>query len=162
MYTYALMALISAAISVRDHKQYFQFATNTHERLSMIVFFANLAMIALSVPLIWRFGLYGFQCVWLASEVTQMGLIYRENRKLFDRHASITLIPVVKLVAVLVVSLPVCMTLLHFASPLPLWMMSAVAAAGVVLLMVESYFVFRLRDIWTEFGPRIRASVRTV
>jgi len=49
-YTYGLMALISAAISMRDHKQFFQFSTNMHKRLSMIVFFANLAMIALSVP----------------------------------------------------------------------------------------------------------------
>ena len=161
LYTYGLMALISAAISMRDHKQFFQFSTNTHKRLSMIVFFTNLVMIGLSVPVIREFGLYGFLCVWLASETTQMVLIYRENRKLFDNHVSITLVPVIKLVAVMLVSLPVCMTLLHFALPLSMGMVGAVAGAGVVLLMVESYFVFGLRDVWTEFGQKMRAGART-
>jgi O-antigen/teichoic acid export membrane protein len=159
-YTYGLMALISAAISMRDHKQFFQFSTNMHKRLSMIVFFANLAMIALSVPLVWKFGLYGFLCVWLASEVTQMGLIYRENRKLFDNHASITFTPVFKLVAIMLVSLPICMVLLKLVSPLSIAIMAVVAGAGVLLLMVESYFVFGLKDVWTEFGQKMRASSR--
>jgi O-antigen/teichoic acid export membrane protein len=160
-YTYGLMALISATISMKDHKQFFQFSTNTHKRLSMIVFFANLAMIGLSVPLIREFGLYGFLWVWLASEVTQMGLIYRENRKLFDNHASITFMPVIKLVAVMLVSLPVCMALLHFALPVSLEMVGAVAVPGMILLMVESYFVFNLRDAWTEFRQQVRAGAST-
>ena len=47
-YTYGLMALISGAMSMRDHKQYFQFSTNMHKRLSIIVFFSgNLLMVAL-------------------------------------------------------------------------------------------------------------------
>jgi len=153
--TYGLMALISAAISMRDHKQFFQFSTNTHRRLSMIVFFANLIMIGLSVPLIRAFGLYGFLCVWLASEITQMGLIYRENRKLFDNHASITLLPVIKLAAVMAVSLPVCMVVLHFALPQSLATVGAVAVFGMTMLMVESYFVFELRDVWTEFRQKM-------
>jgi len=121
----------------------------------MIVFFANLIMIGLSVPLIRAFGLYGFLCVWLASEITQMGLIYRENRKLFDNHASITLLPVIKLAAVMAVSLPVCMVVLHFALPQSLATVGAVAVFGMTMLMVESYFVFELRDVWTEFRQKM-------
>jgi hypothetical protein len=154
------MALISSAISMRDHKQFFQFSTNTHKRLSMIVFFANLGMIALSVPMVWKFGLYGFLCVWLASEVTQMGLIYRENKKLFDNHPSITFTPVIKLVGVMLVSLPICMVLLKLVQPFPVAIMGIVAGAGMLLLMVESYFVFGLRDVWTEFGQKMRANSR--
>jgi O-antigen/teichoic acid export membrane protein len=157
-YTYGLMALISAAISMREHKQFFQFSTNMHKRLSIIVFFANLVMVALSVPLVWKFGLYGFLCVWLASEVTQMGLIYTENRKLFDNHASITLTPVLKLVAIMLASLPICMALLKLVSPLSLAIMGVVATAGVILLMVESYFVFGLKAVCTEFGQKIRTN----
>jgi len=41
IYTYSLMALISGAMSMRDHKQFFQFSTNQHKRLSVIVFFGN-------------------------------------------------------------------------------------------------------------------------
>jgi len=160
-YTYGLMALISAAISMRDHKQFFQFSTNMHKRLSMIVFFTNLVMIALSVPLVWKFGLYGFLCVWLASEVTQMGLIYRENKKLFDNHASITLAPVIKLLAVMLVSLPICMAILYLVRPLPIAIVGLVATATMVLLMIESYFVFGLKDVWAEFGDKMRSSART-
>jgi O-antigen/teichoic acid export membrane protein len=157
-YTYGLMALISAASSVRDHKQFFQFSTNMHRRLSVIVFFTNLVMIGLSIPLIRWFGLYGFLGVWLASEVTQMAFIYRENRKLFGNDVSITFTPVIKLVVVMLVSLPLCMGLVYFAQMRSLWMVGAAAAAGEVVLILESYFVFGLKDVWLELEQTIRRS----
>lgn len=155
-YAYALMALISAAISMRDHKQFFQFSTNTHHRLSLIVFFGNLLMIAASIPLVMAFGLYGFLCAWLTSEVTQMALIYRENRKLFLNDRSITFRPVFNLVTVLMVSLPICMALVHFSRPHGLWIVAAVAIAGEAALIAESYFVFNLKDVWTELRQKLR------
>ena len=161
-YTYGLMALVSAAISMRDHKQFFQFSTNMHKRLSIIVFCTNLFMIGLSVPLIYRFGLYGFLSIWLASEITQMALIYRENRKLFDHDSSITLVPVFKLVCAMLVSLPVCMELVRFAQQRSLTMVAVVAVGGVLMLMTESYFVFGLRDLWVEFEQRMRLRARPV
>jgi len=160
LHTYGLMALISAAISMRDHKQFFQFSTNMHRRLSIIVFFGNLIMIACSIPLIRLFGLYGFLCVWLVSEVTQMGLIYLENRKLFDRDASITLIPVVKLVAFMVVCLPLCMGLVYFAAQRSIAAVGAAAVVAEMLLIAASYFVFGLKDVWSEFQLKLRQRVR--
>jgi len=155
-FTYALMALISAAISMRDHKQFFQFSTNEHQRLSLIVFFGNLLMIAVSIPLVIEFGLYGFLSAWLASEVTQMALIYRENRKLFQNDPSITFTPVLKLVAVMLLSLPICMALVHFARPHSLWIVAAAAIAGQAALILESYFVFGLKDVWIELRQKLR------
>jgi O-antigen/teichoic acid export membrane protein len=159
-YTYGLMALVSAAISMRDHKQFFQFSTNMHKRLSFIVFFANLAMVGLSVPLVYRFGLYGFLSVWLASEVSQMALIYLENRKLFDNDPSITFVPVLKLVCVMIISLPVCVGLVHIARQHSLGVVAAVAIAGMLGLVAESYFVFGLRDVWVEFEQKMRLRAR--
>jgi O-antigen/teichoic acid export membrane protein len=159
-WTYALMALVSAAISMRDHKQFFQFSTNTHKRLAIIVFVGNLVMVGLSIPLIRAFGLYGFLSIWLASEATQMALIYLENRKLFDHDASITLSPVVKLVLVIVVSLPVCMGMLHFATQRSMRVTAAVATAGLALLIAESFFVFGLKEIWSELEQKIRQRPR--
>ena len=159
-YTYGLMALVSAAISMRDHKQFFQFSTNMHKRLSIIVFCANLIMIALSVPLIYKFGLYGFLSIWLASEVSQMALIYLENRKLFSNDPSITFTQVFKLVCVMLVSLPVCMGMVHVARQHSLGMVAAVAVAGMLMLTVESYFVFGMRDVWVEFEQRMRLRAR--
>lgn len=159
-WTYALMALVSAAISMRDHKQFFQFSTNTHKRLAVIVFVGNLVMIGLSIPLIRQFGLYGFLCIWLASETTQMALIYRENRKLFDHDASITLTPVIKLVLVMLVSLPLCMGLLHFAMQRSMRVTGMVATAGLALLIAESFFVFGLKDILSELEQKFRQRPR--
>jgi O-antigen/teichoic acid export membrane protein len=160
LYTYGLMALVSAAISMRDHKQFFQFSTNTHKRLAMIVFCANLLMIGLSVPLMQKFGLYGFLSVWLASETSQMALIYLENKKLFNNDPSITFAPVVKLVLVMLVSLPLCMILVHFAQQRSLGMVGVAAVAGELILIAESYFVFGLKDVWIEFEQKMRLRAR--
>lgn len=45
--TYGIMVRVSAAISMKEHKQFFQFSTNTHRRPAMIVFCANLLMIGI-------------------------------------------------------------------------------------------------------------------
>jgi hypothetical protein len=155
-YTYGLMALISGAMSMREHKQFFQFSTNTHKRLPIIVFFGNLLMVAVSVPFTIQFGLHGFMFVWLASEVSQMGLLYHENKKLFHNDPSINFIPVVKLALVMLVSLPVCVGLLRYAQQRSLSMVCGVAVMGVIMVAAESYFAFGLKDVWNEFQRRIR------
>jgi O-antigen/teichoic acid export membrane protein len=153
---YALMAMISGAMSMRDHKQFFQFSTNTHKRLSIIVFFGNLLMIGVSVPFTMKFGLYGFMFVWLVSELLQMGLIYHENKKLFGSDPSITFIPVIKLMLVMLVSLLGSEGMLHFARQRSIAMMGAVAAAGMMMVMAESYFVFGLKEVWDLLQRRLR------
>jgi O-antigen/teichoic acid export membrane protein len=158
--TYALMTLISGAISMREHKQFFQFSTNVHKRLSIIVLCANVAMVACGVPLVMEFGLNGFLYAWLTSEVAQMGLIYLENRKLFEYDESITFTPVIKLAAMMVVSLPVCMVLLHFAMQRSLGMVAAVAVIGEAMVILATFFVFRLRDAWIEVEQKVRGRPR--
>jgi hypothetical protein len=103
----------------------------------------------------------GFMSVWLVSEVLQMGLIFIENRKLFEYDPSITFFPVLKLVLVMVVSLPICMVLLHYSMQRSLAMVGAAAAVGIAMLMVESYFVFGLRGVWTEFVRQMRRGAST-
>jgi O-antigen/teichoic acid export membrane protein len=155
-YTYGLMALISGAMSMREHKQFFQFSTNTHKRMAIIVFFGNLLMIAVSVPFTIQFGLHGFMFVWLVSEVSQMGFIYHENKKLFHYDPAISFIPVVKLALVMLVSLPVCAGMLHYAQQRSLTMVGGVAVMGVMMVSAESYFVFGLKDVWKEFQRRMQ------
>jgi len=157
-FTYGLMALISGTMSMREHKQFFQFSTNTHKRLAIIVFFGNLLMIAVSVPFTIKFGLHGFMFVWLVSEVSQMGLIYHENKKLFHNDSSISFIPVIKLALVMLVSLPVCVGLVLFAQQRSMAMVGGVAVIGVMLVAAESYFVFGLKEVWNEFQRRMQRS----
>jgi len=157
---YALMALVSAAMSMRDHKQFFQFSTNMHKRLSIIVFFGNVLMICVSLPFTIKYGLMGFMSVWLVSEVLQMGFIYIENKKLFDHAPSITFVPVLKLGLVMLVSLPICMELQRYAMQRSLAMVALAAVAGTAALMLECYFVFGLRGVWAEFAKRLRQNPR--
>jgi O-antigen/teichoic acid export membrane protein len=155
-YTYGLMALISGAMSMRDHKQFFQFSTNQHKRLAIIVFFSNVLMVALSVPFTMKFGLNGFLYMWLISELSQMGLIYFENKKLFNHDPSITMVPVLKLVGVMVISLPICAYMLTFARQRSLFVVAAVAIVGILGLAVESYLVFGVKDVWVQLRARMK------
>jgi hypothetical protein len=150
------MALISGAMSMRDHKQFFQFSTNEHKRLSIIVFFGNLLMIALSIPLTLKFGLNGFLYMWLLSELAQMVLIYVENKKLFNNDPSISMVPVLKLGAVMAISLPICAAMLTFARNRSLVTVAAVAVVGILGLTIESYLVFGLKDVLDQLRIRVR------
>jgi O-antigen/teichoic acid export membrane protein len=156
-YTYALMALISGVMSIREHKQYFQFSTNTHGRLAHIVFWGNLAMIAISIPATLWFGLHGFMYTWLLSEITQMALLYRENRKLFAGDSFITMIPVLKLAVFMGVSLPACILLLDYSREHSMIILAAIAAGGTALLFIGSYFVFGLRVVQERLRARLSA-----
>jgi O-antigen/teichoic acid export membrane protein len=160
-YTYGLMALISGAMSMREHKVFFQYSTNMHQRLSMIMFFSNLSMVCISIPLTLKFGLYGFMFTWLVSELAQMGLIYHENKKLFHNDPSISIVPVFKLGLVMLVSLPICSALIHYALQRSLAMVGAAAVCGLAMLTVESYFVFGLKGVWNEFQRRRLGKVVT-
>jgi O-antigen/teichoic acid export membrane protein len=155
-WTYGLMALISGAMSMRDHKQFFQFSTNQHKRLSIIVFFGNVLMVGLSVPFTIKFGLNGFLYLWLLSELTQMGLIYFENKKLFNYDSSITLMPVLKLAAVMALSLPLCAVMINFARQQSLVVVALVATVGLFGLVVESYLVFGLKDVLAQLRERLK------
>jgi O-antigen/teichoic acid export membrane protein len=161
LYTYALMTAVSAVMSMRDHKQFFLFSTNTHERFALIVFFGNLLMTAVAIPCTMSFGIRGFLYVWLVSEAMQMGLLYRENKKLFAFDPSINLLPMLKLTLVLAISLPLCAGILHFTAPLSLWVVSAAAAAGSLLLVLESYFVFGVREVYDLLRRKMKSAAAT-
>jgi hypothetical protein len=113
-------------------------------------------MIALSIPLTMKLGLNGFLYMWLASELAQMALIYLENKKLFNNDPSISMIPVLKLGAVMAVSLPICAVMLTFVQHRSLLIVSAVAIAGILGLATESYLVFGVKDVLTELRVRVR------
>lgn len=146
-YTYSLMALVSSVMSMREHKQYFQFSTNVHHRLALIVFWGNLAMITVSVFTTWRFGLHGFLWTWFVSEVIQMGLLYVENRKLFGGDRSITLVPVLKLALFMAFFLPLCLVVVEYGRTRSLLVSGLLALGGTAVIFAASYGVFGLSTV---------------
>lgn len=153
-YTYALMTLVSAAMSMREHKQYFQYSTNVHHRLALIVFWGNLAMLSVSVPATYWFGLHGFMYTWLASESTQMALLYVENKRLFGGDPSITLMPVLKLTVFMGLLLPLCLLLVRYGREHSLVVSGLVAAGGTVAIFAVSYLVFGLNVVRRRLAVR--------
>ena len=154
-WTYALMALVSGVMSMREHKQYFQFSTNTHKRLAHIVFWGNLLMIAVSIPLTMRFGVRGFLCTWLVSESTQMALLYFENKKLFHHDPSINMFPVLKLAAFTCLALPPCMALVNYLRHRSFAEEAGLALAGTLVLFAASYWVFGLNLVQQRILSRL-------
>jgi hypothetical protein len=63
---------------------------------------------------------------------------------------------VMSLLCVMLGSLPVCMLMLHFAQQKSLSMVLAAAIAGEIMPIAECYFVFALKDVWSEFAPKVR------
>ena len=151
---YSLMALISGVMCMRDHKQFFQFATNRHKGLSMIVFFGNITMLCVSVPFTIKLGVIGFLVVWLISETSQMVFLYYENKKLFQDDQSLTSIPAIKLIAVMLVALPLCAGLLRYTQNFPVGTLGVISLAGVTAIAIASYFVFDVRDVWNTLWSR--------
>lgn len=154
-WTYALMALVSAAMSMREHKQYFQYSTNRHYGLAHIVFWGNLAMIAASIPMTMRFGLHGMMVTWLVSETTQMALLYRENRKLFSGDASISILPALKLAAFMGIGVLLCLPVIEYARQHSLAAVGAAAAAGTALAFGLSYLLFDLKTVQSRLLARV-------
>jgi len=143
-WAYGLMALVSGVMSMREHKQFFQFSTNTHYRLAHIVFWGNLLMIGVSIPATLWFGLNGFMVTWLVSESTQMALLYFENKKLFHSDASITMIPVLKLAVLTAIALPACMEAVEHSRRHGNVDQAAVALGGTVVIFLICYWLFGL------------------
>lgn len=154
-YTYALMTLVSAVMSMREHKQYFQVATNVHHRLANIVFFGNLAMIVVSIPTTYWWGLHGFLYTWLASETTQMALLYRENRKLFGGDSSITLGPVLKLAVFMGVLFPFTLLIVEYGREHSLIISGLLATAGTAVIFAAAYAVFGLDVVRRRLTARL-------
>ncbi len=153
--TYILMTLVSVVMSIREHKVFFQYSTNTHRVLAHIIFWGNLAMIAVSIPLTIHFGLHGFLYTWLASEIVLMTLIYRENRKLFADDPTITLVPVLKLAALVGLSLPPCALLVSYARHHSLIIVGVSAVGACAVLAVASYYVFGLETVRARIWFRV-------
>lgn len=153
---YALMALVSSTMSMREHKQYFQYSTNQHAMLSAIVFLGNVAMIGFSIPATIRWGISGFLGAWLISELAQMGLLYRENRKLFDGDPSVSAGPIARLALGMVVALPLCVETLRYATVHALVTQICVALLGTCVLATGAYLLFDLGSLRQLMAGHLR------
>ena len=159
VFLYGMLAMISCAISMREHKQFFHYATNTHHRYAVIVFVGNLAMVLASIPATIWLGVNGLLFVWLISEVVQMLMIYQENRRLFQYDASIRLRPALLLLVAMGGSFAICYVLLRLTLVGPLWRLALSGCVGTVTVAGGSYCLFDVCEIREQLLLRLRQQV---
>jgi len=151
-----IMAVVSAVMGIKEHKYQFQSSSNEHERLSRFTLGAYAVMLVVAALLMKRYGIFGFMFSWLAAEIAQTIYILRLNVQLFPPDMTISMAPVVRLVAVLVIAFGLAVWPV-FASvqwPLP----AVVAAAAVLMLVIStgSYFAFGLDEVRLLLLSKIR------
>jgi O-antigen/teichoic acid export membrane protein len=151
-----IMAVVSAVMGIKEHKYQFQSSSNQHERLSRFTLGAYAVMLLVAALLMKRYGIFGFMFSWLAAEIAQTIYILRLNVQLFPPDMTISMAPVVRLVAVLVIAFGLAVWPV-FASvqwPLP----AVVAAAAVLMLVIStgSYFAFGLDEVRLLLLSKIR------
>jgi O-antigen/teichoic acid export membrane protein len=151
---YLTCAAISTVMSAKEHKYQFQFSTNTHEQLARVMFSSYLAMGALAVPAVARFGLNGFLLDWLATELFQFAFIVRLNMRLFAHTGSHELRYLFRLAALALAGFAAAAFLLQHGAAVTLLQQAGRAAAMMLTLLLLAFPLFRLGDVARKLRSR--------
>jgi O-antigen/teichoic acid export membrane protein len=151
---YTLMAVISATISVREHKSQFQVSTNEHHEMARNAFFSYLLMIIVSWFLVPHFGLPGFLWTWLATEVVQAVYILHLNSQLLTGRGGVTMGPLRRIAVIIPAAALSCHWLAPHIDALRLPLQGAAAMLyGVVLLGICAW-TFQFREVLRRYAER--------
>jgi hypothetical protein len=154
-----IMAVISAVMGIKEHKTQFQSSTNEHERLSRFTLGAYAAMLAVGAVLMRPCGIFGLMFSWLAVEVAQTAYILRLNVRLFPADMPISMLPVVRLIAVLMAAFGLAAWPVFAAVQWPLPAVAAAAAAVMLVISAGSYFAFGLDEVSALMVSKFRRRI---
>ena len=154
-YLCIMMALISAAMGIKDHKLQFQVSTNQHTALARVIFWNYLAMAVLGAAGIWMFGPIGFLVPWFMSEVVQIILILRLNERLFISTSKLDFSPVYKLFALMGAAILLGSWFAIHAQERSLLKSSVTAVVFAVILTFISYPLFQLNEVIVYLRERM-------
>jgi O-antigen/teichoic acid export membrane protein len=152
--TYALMAMVSAAISVKDHKIQFQISTNHHRELARVAFGSNLAMVVLAFFALHRFGLPGFLVLWFLTEAGQAAFILWLNARLLTEAGPVDQAPVVRMAFLLPGSLVAACFIERHIHDMAWLAQGVIAAVFGLLLLGLSAWTFDLRHVLRRYLDR--------
>jgi O-antigen/teichoic acid export membrane protein len=145
---FVLCASVSIVTSAKEHKFQFQFSTNTHRELGRFMFATYVALVALWLILIPRFGIMGLLGAWFAVELSQVLYIMYLNAKFFAHHAVLHLRYPVRMSLLSIAGLAGTFLLLPHTALLPIWeQMGLALAVGFVLLALDIP-LFNLVPLW--------------
>jgi O-antigen/teichoic acid export membrane protein len=146
-YPYVLAAAISMVVSLKEHKLQFQFSTNTHEQLSMIMFGSYITMVLASFVLVPWLGVAGFLWIWLLAESFQMVFIFRLNLDLFAHVERLEFTYLHRLIGICVPALVLSLLLLHRTATLSMPLQTAIAIGGGGVVTGLSWQLFHVKEV---------------
>ena len=157
-----LMAMVSAAIAVKEHKYQFQWSSNEHTSLSKFLLAAYSAMLVVAGFLLKPLGIGSLLVVWLVTECVVVAYILRLNVKLFPKELKISQAPVMRLAAVLAAVFALAAWPSRESAHWPLGWVAAAGCASTALLLAADYFIFDLREVRSVFENRLRRRFASV
>jgi O-antigen/teichoic acid export membrane protein len=154
-YVCLMMALISGATGIKEHKYQFQTCSNEHTKLARLMFWSYVVMVALAVPGIHFFGSMGFLVPWFITEAFQVTFILRLNQRLFVNVAPLDFAPVYKLFALIGGAVMLAAWFAVHAAEKPLLQTATTTLIFMVVLGGISYRLFGLKEVRTYLRSRI-------
>jgi O-antigen/teichoic acid export membrane protein len=154
-YVCIMMAVISGAMGIKEHKYTFQTSSNEHSVLARVTFRSYLLMIVLAIPAIYKLGVLGFLALWLVTEVVQVVAILKVNERLFARISKLDHSPVYKLFGFMGTATALGAWFAIQAVHKPLSQVTLVALLFVAALLAISFPLFRLKEVRSYLRGRI-------
>ncbi len=141
------MAIVSAVLGLKEHKTQFQSSSNEHEKLSTRIVIGYAVMLAVSVPVMTKFGVAGFIVTWLAWEIIQTAYTVHLNRQLFPAEYTIDNGLLQRFVLFIVVAFALVAVPAVREAHWPLWQSVGVALVTCTLLAGAGYVVFQMDEL---------------
>jgi O-antigen/teichoic acid export membrane protein len=154
-YVCTVMALISGAMGIKEHKYTFQTSSNEHATLARVTFWSYCVMIALAIPAIMKFGVLGFLVLWLLTEVVQVMAILKVNERLFAVASHIDHSPVYKLFGFMGIATAVGGWFAVHANARSLVEIALITALFVGTVLAISFPLFGLKEVRTYLRNRV-------
>lgn len=154
--TCVLMAAVSAVIGIKEHKFQFQWSSNKHQSLSRFSLFAYVTMIVSSALMVKVWGVDALLLMWLGTEILLTVYIVRLNKNLFPPGMNVSISPVLRLFAMLIVAFALASRISLVNGFWPLVRVTGVALAAVAILAVFDYFFFGLSQVTSVIEMKFR------
>lgn len=155
---YVTLMAIMAVTSAKDCKLYFQYATNTHVRASLVSSAANVLLAVLLIPGLQAGGIFLFLVLWLALEIGQLLIVHGFNDQLLGDREHNLLFPVVKFAALLTAATAAVVGLDLFWRDGMIVSQGFIACGCVALIALAAFVLFNLKKTLTDhLWVRLRA-----
>lgn len=150
-----LLGLTVSVLSIKEHKYQFQFSSNEVQAISYMTILAYSAQLAISVPMMMKFGLVGYLVTWCVSEILQLFYLLHLNAKLFGEMAKVDRTPVYQLFAFLAAGCLLLLWPVYHIARFPYAIQGTAAILVTIVMAALSYWIFRVDEVRTLLWQKV-------